>query len=125
MIFFILFINFFLSFIKSIHFLLAQMHWSKHHLIHVVIQGFVLNIDVNIHNIFGFCHKVLNADHKINKFNCSYYGGNKSNSHYASKHRLLINAENPLTLKVFINFSLLIKPVLIFNINKLLIGLHH
>jgi hypothetical protein len=73
----------------------------------------------------GFREKRLDTNRKIKKFYCGYYSGNKSNSHYASKHRLLINAENPLTLKVFINFSLLIKPVLIFNINKLLIGLHH
>ncbi len=67
----------------------------------------------------------MNAECKIRKLNCCYRSSDKSNRHYACEHRLLIYAKYPLTLKIFIYFPLFIKPVLIFNIGKLLNSLHH
>ena len=61
--------------------------------------------------------KVLNSDCEVDKAGNGQKRCHKPHSHYSSEHRLIVNFKDPLALKLLVDVSYFVKPVLGFNIN--------
>ena len=105
--------------------MLSKMKWGKLHIIIMNLHRFYVFWNKIINYISCVHHKILDTKCEVCKLNDCNYRSNETNCHNSSEHWFLINFKHPLTLKLFIYFSLSIEPVLIFNINKWLLSLNY